>query len=198
MVKSLSLLVQAGLPYNSFNVIQSVVDEFPWEEKVGNSLVVREPIGVVGCITPWNYPLHQIAAKVAFALAAGCTFVARGFSGEQKHLTELIKLGIQHRGFSLLDVFSPCVTYNHDNTYQWFRPRVKKLEDDSSYDSSDWIAAMEKSTLWGDEIPIGKFFERTDIPPLHAAEPILNQGPLANQDPRVPSDVAQSFIQELM
>jgi len=135
---------------------------------------------------------------ISLALAAGCTFVARGFSGEQKHLTELIKLVIQHRGFSLLDVFSPCVTYNHDNTYQWFRPRVKKLEDDSSYDSSDWIAAMEKSTLWGDEIPIGKFFERTDIPPLHAAEPILNQGPLANQDPRVPSDVAQSFIQELM
>ena len=77
MVKSLSLLVQAGLPYNSFNVIQSVVDEFPWEEKVGNSLIVREPIGVVGCITPWNYPLHQIAAKVAFALAAGCTIVLK-------------------------------------------------------------------------------------------------------------------------
>ena len=77
MVKQLSLLVQAGLPYNSFNVIQSVVDEFPWEEKVGNSLIVREPIGVVGCITPWNYPLHQIAAKVAFALAAGCTIVLK-------------------------------------------------------------------------------------------------------------------------
>lgn len=135
---------------------------------------------------------------ISLALAAGCTFVARGFSGEQKHLTELIKLGIQHRGFSLLDVFSPCVTYNHDNTYQWFRPRVKKLEDDPSYDSSDWIGAMEKSTLWGDEIPIGKFFERTDIPPLHAAEPVLDQGPLTNQDPRVPSDAARSFIQELM
>jgi 2-oxoglutarate ferredoxin oxidoreductase subunit beta len=135
---------------------------------------------------------------ISLALAAGCTFVARGFSGEQKHLTELIKLGIQHRGFSLLDVFSPCVTYNHDNTYQWFRPRVKKLEDDPTYDASDWIAAMEKSTLWGEEIPIGRFFERTDIPPLHAAEPILNQGPLINRDPRVASDVAQSFIQELM
>ena len=77
MVKPLSLLVQAGLPYNSFNVIQSLVDEFPWEERIGNSLVVREPIGVVGCITPWNYPLHQIAAKVAFALAAGCTVVLK-------------------------------------------------------------------------------------------------------------------------
>ncbi|HZQ44600.1 MAG TPA: 2-oxoacid:ferredoxin oxidoreductase subunit beta [Acidobacteriaceae bacterium] len=135
---------------------------------------------------------------ISLALAAGCTFVARGFSGEQKHLTELIKLGIQHRGFSLLDVFSPCVTYNHDNTYPWFRPRVKKLEDDSSYDASNWVAAMEKSVLWGDEIPIGKFFERTDIPPLHTAEPILNQGPLVTRDPRVPPDAAQSFIQELM
>lgn len=77
MVKPLSLLVQAGLPYNSFNVIQSIVDEFPFEEHSGNSLIVREPIGVVGCITPWNYPLHQIAAKVAFALAAGCTIVLK-------------------------------------------------------------------------------------------------------------------------
>src|SRR5260370_2936350 len=45
-------------------------------------------------------------------------------------------------------LFSPCVTYNHDNTYQWFRPRVKKLEEDSTYDPADWIGAMEKSLLW--------------------------------------------------
>jgi acyl-CoA reductase-like NAD-dependent aldehyde dehydrogenase len=77
MVKPLSLVVQAGLPHHSFSVIPSVVSEFPFEERVGNSLVVREPIGVVGCITPWNYPLHQIAAKVAFALAAGCTVVLK-------------------------------------------------------------------------------------------------------------------------
>jgi aldehyde dehydrogenase (NAD+) len=77
MVKSLSKIIQAGLPYNSFNVIPQVVAEFPWEEKVGNSLIVREPVGVVGAITPWNYPLHQIAAKVAYALAAGCTVVLK-------------------------------------------------------------------------------------------------------------------------
>ena len=77
MVRSLSKVIQAGLPYNSFNVIPQVVADFPWEEKVGNSLVVREPVGVVGAITPWNYPLHQIAAKVAYALAAGCTIVLK-------------------------------------------------------------------------------------------------------------------------
>jgi 2-oxoglutarate ferredoxin oxidoreductase subunit beta len=135
---------------------------------------------------------------VALALAAGATFVARGFSGEQKHLTELIKQGIEHQGFSFLDVFSPCVTYNHDNTYQWFRPRVHKLEDDPAYDASDWMVAMEKSLLWGDVIPIGKFFERTDLPSLNAAEPVLNQGPLVNQTPRVAPDIARSFIEELM
>jgi 2-oxoglutarate ferredoxin oxidoreductase subunit beta len=110
----------------------------------------------------------------------------------------MIKHGIEHRGFSFLDVFSPCVTYNHDNTYQWFRPRVKKLEDDSAYDPADWMAAMEKSLHWGDVIPIGKFFERTDVPTLHGGEPVLNEGPLVRRDPRVPPDVARSFVEELM
>jgi 2-oxoglutarate ferredoxin oxidoreductase subunit beta len=135
---------------------------------------------------------------ISLALAAGATFVARGFSAEQKHLTELIKQGIRHQGFSFLDVFSPCVTYNHDNTYQWFRPRLKKLEDDRAYDPSDWMAAMGKSLLWDEEIPIGRFFERTDVPSLHGAEPVLNPGPLAYAEMRIPVDVAQAFVEELM
>ena len=148
-----------------------------------------------------SMPFGNIEAPVnpiSMALAAGATFVARGFSGDQKHLTDLIKQGIEHKGFSFLDVFSPCVTYNFDNTYQWYRPRVKKLEDDSGYDATDWTAAMEKSLLWGEEIPIGKFFERTDLPALHAAEPVLNEGPLLHGELRVPADVARSFIEELM
>jgi aldehyde dehydrogenase (NAD+) len=77
MAKWLSQLVQVGLPINSFNQAAAVAESFPYEEQVGNSLVVREPVGVVGCITPWNYPLHQIAAKVAYAMAAGCTVVLK-------------------------------------------------------------------------------------------------------------------------
>jgi 2-oxoglutarate/2-oxoacid ferredoxin oxidoreductase subunit beta len=148
-----------------------------------------------------SMPFGNIEAPVnpiSLALAAGATFVARGYSGDQKHLTEMIKRGIEHKGFSFLDVFSPCVTYNHDNTYQWFRPRVKKLEDDSTYDPSVWTAAMERSLLWGEEIPIGRFFERTDVPSLHEAEPVLNQGPLVYQQARVPPEVARTFIEELM
>src|SRR5712671_5959776 len=148
-----------------------------------------------------SMPFGNIEAPVnpiSLALAAGATFVARGFSAEQKHLTELIKQGIRHKGFSFLDVFSPCVTYNHDNTYQWFRPRVKKLEDDPAHDPADWMAAMGKALLWDEEIPIGKFFERTDLSTLHGAEPVLNDGPLVHGDLNVPPDVGRSFVEELM
>jgi acyl-CoA reductase-like NAD-dependent aldehyde dehydrogenase len=77
MPKTLSLLVQAGLPLMDFQNTAALVNEVQFEEQVGSSLIVREPVGVVGAITPWNYPLHQIAAKVAPALAAGCTIVLK-------------------------------------------------------------------------------------------------------------------------
>jgi len=80
---NLSTMIQAGLPIMTFGSMGQLLDTFPFEEQVGNSLIVREPVGVVGAITPWNYPLHQIAAKVAPALAAGCT--VRGRSPERLH-----------------------------------------------------------------------------------------------------------------
>jgi betaine-aldehyde dehydrogenase len=73
----LSTMIQAGLPTMTFGSAAQLAATYQFEEQVGNSLVVREPIGVVGCITPWNYPLHQVAAKVGPALAAGCTVVLK-------------------------------------------------------------------------------------------------------------------------
>ncbi len=73
----LSARIQAGLPIANFANYAKLVKDFQFEERVGNSVVVREPVGVVGAITPWNYPLHQIALKVAPALAAGCTVVLK-------------------------------------------------------------------------------------------------------------------------
>jgi len=73
----LSQIIQVGLPMTTFMSMSQVLQEVKFEEQIGNSRVVREPVGVVGCITPWNYPLHQIAAKVAPALAAGCTVVLK-------------------------------------------------------------------------------------------------------------------------
>jgi acyl-CoA reductase-like NAD-dependent aldehyde dehydrogenase len=77
MPAALAGQIQVGLPIASFTSQPLLVTEVAWEERVGNSLVVREPVGVVGAIAPWNYPLHQIAAKVAAALAAGCTVVVK-------------------------------------------------------------------------------------------------------------------------
>jgi acyl-CoA reductase-like NAD-dependent aldehyde dehydrogenase len=73
----LSNFVQVGLPKANFAIAAQMLSTYQFEEQVGNSLVIREPIGVVGCITPWNYPLHQIALKVAPALAAGNTVVVK-------------------------------------------------------------------------------------------------------------------------
>src|SRR4051794_27131262 len=116
------------------------------------------------------------------AMIGGATYVARGFSGKQKHLVELMKGAIQHKGFSLGDVFSPCVTYNKDNTYQWFNPRVKLL-DEQKHDPKDFHKALDKGYLWGEEIPIGLFWHRTDLPSLEDLEPVLHdgQGPLATR-----------------
>ena len=77
MPLKLSAMIQAGSPIGTFGMYSRMLGDFAFEEKVGHSLVVREPIGVVAAITPWNYPLHQIAAKVAPALAAGCTVVLK-------------------------------------------------------------------------------------------------------------------------
>jgi len=77
MPLKLSSIIQAGLPTSTFASMPQLLAELPWEEQVGNSLIVREPVGVVAAITPWNYPLHQIAAKVAPALAVGCTVVLK-------------------------------------------------------------------------------------------------------------------------
>src|SRR5947199_9175556 len=112
----------------------------------GRTTGQTSPTSRIGMKTK-SMPFGNIEAPVnpiTMALAAGATFVARGFSGEQKHLTDLIKQGIQHKGFSFIDVFSPCVTYNHGNTYQWLSPRVKKLEADATDNSSKWRPAIDR------------------------------------------------------
>src|SRR3954471_9292459 len=94
---------------------------------------------------------------IPMAMVGGATYVARGFSGKQKHLIELMKGAIMHKGFLFVDVFSPCVTYNKDNTYQFFNPKVKPLED-MGHDPLDFHKAMDRGYQWNDEIPIGLFW----------------------------------------
>src|SRR3989338_1210756 len=117
---------------------------------------------------------------VALSLTCGATYVARGFSGENLHLAGLIKEAISHKGFAVVDVFSPCVTYNKHNTYPWFREHLYKLEEER-HDHSDFNVAMEKAFEWGKQIPIGLFY-KVDRPTYEDEEPVLKGGvPLVKQ-----------------
>lgn len=158
------------------------------------------PTSVKGMITK-STPFGSVENPinpVPLAIVGGATYVARGFSGLQKHLVELFKGAIKHKGFSLVDVFSPCVTYNLDNTYKWFKPRVKILED-QGHDPADFHSSIEKGFMWGDEIPIGLFWKRTDLPTLEELEPVLaDGGPLAYRQLGVTDEQAALLIKELL
>ena len=123
-------------------------------------------------------PFGSVEAPVnpiTSAIMNGATFVARGFSGHPKQLAGLIKQAIRHPGFALINVFSPCVTFNHDNDFPFFKPRVRHLEDDG-HDPSDWKAACEKAMMWGETIYTGLFLQTKDRAALDQSEPVLADG----------------------
>jgi len=134
---------------------------------------------------------------IALALVSGATYIARGFSGEPNHMADLIAGGIQHKGFALIDVFSPCVTYNKLNTYPWFKKRVYKLEDEAGYDPGNVRKAFEKSFEWGDRIPLGLFY-KDQQPTYEDSEPAFRQGPLVHQPLSIDPRMFQSLVEELM
>jgi 2-oxoglutarate ferredoxin oxidoreductase subunit beta len=134
---------------------------------------------------------------IPLAITAGATYVARGYTGQVRHLTDLIKGGMQHRGFALIDCFSPCVTFNRDNTHEFFKQRTRKLEDEG-HDPTDFHAAIDRGFEWGDEIPIGLFWKRDDLPALDQLEPVNEQGPVATRPLGVDADSARKLIAELM
>src|SRR4051794_23243881 len=113
MPLALAKMIQAGLPAMDFGSIAEQIEKVVWEEEVGNSLIVREPLGVVGAITPWNYPLHQIAAKVAPAIAAGCTVVLKPSEVVPLNafvLAEIFdELGVPAGVFNLITGYGPVV-----------------------------------------------------------------------------------------
>ncbi len=107
--------------------------------------------------TPFG-AIEEPMNPIALALTMGATFVARGYAGDVPHLTKLIEEAVKHKGFSLIDTFQPCVTFNKINTYAFFVQNVYKLEADSAYDKSNWNMAMEKAHQT-DKLPIGIFYQ---------------------------------------
>jgi 2-oxoglutarate ferredoxin oxidoreductase subunit beta len=135
--------------------------------------------GYVTKTTP--YGAANPVNPILLALAAGATFVGRGFAGDTGHLSGLIQLGIKHRGFALIDILQPCVSFNHQNTYAWYQQRVYKLDADPAYDAGDRTAALQKAQEWGERIPIGIFY-RTVMPTYEEQVPALRAGPLVGRE----------------
>jgi 2-oxoglutarate ferredoxin oxidoreductase subunit beta len=135
-------------------------------------------LGFVTKTTPLG--ASQPVNPLALALASDVSFLARGFAGDIEHLSALLKMGIEHRGFALIDILQPCVAFNHKNTYQWYRERVYKVEDEAGYDPSDKIAAFAKAQEWGNRIPIGLIYRRGK-PTYEEQLPALEETTLVKQ-----------------
>jgi 2-oxoglutarate ferredoxin oxidoreductase subunit beta len=142
------------------------------------------PEGVV------DEPLNPIAT----AIVSGATFVARGFAGDTPELTDIIAAAITHKGFSVVDVLQPCVSFNKVYTYGWFRQRLYKLETEK-YTPDNKLHALEKSMEWGDRIPTGIFYKEQRAT-SEEREATLAVGPLV-ENTSIPvdmDDMAAEFI----
>ncbi|MCP8318562.1 MAG: 2-oxoacid:ferredoxin oxidoreductase subunit beta [Candidatus Methylarchaceae archaeon HK01B] len=143
------------------------------------------PRGVVS--TPLN--------PISLALALGASFVARSFSGDVPHLVQMIKEAVNHRGFALIDILQPCVTFNHLNTYSWYKERVYKMGEEEGYDATERLAAFKKAQEWGERIPIGVFYKE-ERPAFEELFPAIEDMPLVNQ--KIEPKQFERLIKEFM
>lgn len=134
--------------------------------------------------------LAETFNPLAVAIALDCSFVARGYAGLREHLKELMKEAILHKGFALLDILQPCVTFNKINTYKWYSERVKPMGND--HNPEDRLKAFELALKWGDEIPIGLFY-RKEKPTMEEKIPILREGPLFRHS-FSPNEINEPFL----
>ncbi len=148
--------------------------------------------GMKSKTTPYGV-IEEPFNPISTAINGGATYVARGFAGDPAHLRILIKNAIAHRGFGLVDVFQPCVTFNKLNTYQWFNERIYKLEE-TDHDPSDKDAAMKKafedSKSDYEKVPIGLFY-RVKKPTYESQLPQIEDKPIVEHDAKV--DLSKAF-----
>jgi len=141
-------------------------------------------------MSPGGYVLEPLRI-LEIAIAAGATYVARGFAAETEHLAGLIADGIKHKGFAFIDILQPCVVFNRINTYKWYKDRVHKLE---GHDPTNRRAALELAEQWGEKIPIGLIYrgDRAEYCELRGIRP--DNSPV-RLDPK-PADI-QPLLEEM-
>lgn len=129
---------------------------------------------------------------IAVAVAMRASFVGRAFSGNVEHLVSMITKAVQHPGFALLDVFSPCISFNKVNTFGWYKQRCYELPEE--YDPTNWDAAMEKANEFGERIPVGTIW-KTERSSLDAQLLTAKDGPLGKQPVRKKAlaEIMQSY-----
>ncbi|MCS7200496.1 MAG: 2-oxoacid:ferredoxin oxidoreductase subunit beta [Caldimicrobium sp.] len=142
------------------------------------------PTSVVGMVTK-TQPFGVISEPlnpISLAIGLGASFVARGFAGDIEELRKLIKEAVMHRGFALLDILQPCVTFNKINTYEWYKQRIYYIEKD--YDPTNRELAIKKSLEWEDGIPLGIIYLKQG-PTFEDRNPILSKGPIVEKKPKI-------------
>ncbi|MEW6599987.1 MAG: 2-oxoacid:ferredoxin oxidoreductase subunit beta [Nitrospirota bacterium] len=125
-----------------------------------------------------NQPFGAFSEQMnplAMAVALDCSFVARTFSGDMEHLKGMIKAAYNHKGFSLVDILQPCVSFNRINTYQWYKDRVYHIGPE--HDPEDRIQAFTRALEWDDRIPIGIIY-KNNRPIMEERLPQIREAPL--------------------
>jgi 2-oxoglutarate ferredoxin oxidoreductase subunit beta len=136
-----------------------------------------------------NEPVHPLT----LAIALGAGFVARSFSGDKEHLSLMIQEAVKYKGFSLVDVLQPCITFNKKNNFIWYKQRVYSLPAD--YDSHDKKQAFEKAQEWGDKIPVGVLY-KDGRPPYEEACGLMKEKAIIDQaaDPLRVKELFKEFL----
>ena len=139
-------------------------------------------------------PTSAAFNPIAVAVAMQAGFVARGFSGKPDHLADLIRQAHAFKGFALVDILQPCVSFNKVNTYAWYNERVETISAD--HDPTDWDQAMAMARRFGEGIPIGVIYRNADRPTFESHFPVLQEGPLLGRTPDKPS--LEAMMQRFM
>lgn len=142
-----------------------------------------------------NGSIETVLSPLEIALSAGATFVAQSFSSNLKQLTSLIEQGIRHRGFSIINVFSPCVTFNKVNTYEWFKEHIVDVDALETYDRSSRIEAMTK-IMETDSMLCGLVYHNTSKPAYEDVVKGYATEPLAHQDLTIPRERFHELVAE--
>lgn len=154
----------------------------------------RSAVGFKTKSTPQG-SIESALSPLEMALAAGATFVAQSFSSDLKQLTSLIEAGIRHKGFSLINVFSPCVTFNKINTYDWFKENIVSLDTIPDYDPSNRIQAMTKLMETGGMLT-GLIFQDTQKPSYEDQVNGFRQEAIAKQNIKITESEFEQLVAE--